>query len=151
MSNQIIVRTVSSKTLSKADYEALAAFRYSLRKFLHFSEQVASKEGLTTQQHQTLLAIKGYPKREKVTIGELAERLQIKHHSVVGLANRLVSEGYIARIPSPQDQRQVFLQLTRRGQNILTRLSMVHKEELKNLTPKLLSLLKHLQIKKNIS
>src|SRR6266478_3935883 len=71
----------SSARISKAQYEMLAAFRYQLRQFLHFSEQAAQKAGLTPRQHQALLAIKGFPNRESITIGELAEQLQIAHHS----------------------------------------------------------------------
>ena len=69
--------------ITKAEYETLAAFRYALRKFLHFSETAAQTAAVTPQQHQTLLAIKGFPGREQVTVGELAERLQLRHHSVV--------------------------------------------------------------------
>src|SRR5579859_1886698 len=79
--------------LSKADYEALAEFRWSLRHFLGFSEAAARAAGITPQQHQALLAIKGFPGRDKVSVGELAERLQIEHHSAVGLADRLVRRG----------------------------------------------------------
>lgn len=116
--------------LSKADYEALAAFRYALRKFLRFSEEAAKGAGITPQQHQALLAIHGFPNRDFVTIGELAERLQILHHSAVGLADRLVHEGLARRKRSGEDRRQVFLTLTARGMNVLERLSSVHHDVL---------------------
>src|SRR5665811_983767 len=103
-----------TKQLSKSQYELLAAFRYALRQFLHFSEEAARAAGVTPQQHQALLAVKGFPGRDCVTVGELAERLQLRHHSVVGLIDRLVLEKLVARAPSAQDRRQVLIELTRR-------------------------------------
>ena len=116
----------NTKPLSKSQYEMLAAFRYALRQFLHFSEEAAHAAGITPQQHQALLAIKGFPGRDCVTVGELAERLQLRHHSAVGLVDRLVAEKLVARAPSAQDRRQVFVQLTSRGENVLERLSSAH-------------------------
>ena len=84
--------------LSKAEYELLAACRYALRQFVRFSEESARAMRIEPQQHQALLAIKGFPGRDKVTIGELAERLQIRHHSAVGLAGRLAANGLAAEI-----------------------------------------------------
>jgi DNA-binding MarR family transcriptional regulator len=139
----------SSAGLSKSDYEALSAFRYSLRKFLHFSELAAQEKGLSAQQHQALLAIKGFPKREEITVGELAEQLQIKHHSAVGLVDRLVEQHLIQRQPSREDQRQVFLKMTSKGSAALTQLSLTHRQELLHLTPKLKALLKNLQVRKS--
>ncbi len=123
--------------LSKADYEALASFRYALRKFLRFSEDRAHSSGLTPQQHQALLAIKGFPGRDRITIGELAERLQIEHHSAVGLADRLTLQHYTRRTRSDGDRRQVFVELTARGETILARLSRVHEEQLARMSPEL--------------
>src|SRR5437868_3270253 len=111
--------------LSKAEYETLASFRYALRKFLRFSEEKAAAAGLTPQQHQALLAIKGFPERDRITIGELAERLQIEHHSAVGLADRLAKQGYLKRVRGTGDRRQVFVELTARGEKVLAKLSMV--------------------------
>src|SRR5512140_2147750 len=99
----------------KTEYEILAEFRYTLRRFMRFSESAAGKVGLTPQQHQALLAIKGFPGREKITIGELAERLQIKHNSAVGLVNRLEAENLIDRSQAADDRRQVFISLTEHG------------------------------------
>src|SRR5580698_9448813 len=93
--------------LMKAEYETLAAFRYALRKFIHFSETAAETAGITPQQHQALLAIKGFPGHDRVTVSELAERLQLRHHSTVGLIDRLVAEKLVARAPSQEDRRQV--------------------------------------------
>ena len=126
-----------TKQLSKSQYELLAAFRYALRQFLHFSEEAARATGITPQQHQALLAVKGFPGRDCVTVGELAERLQLRHHSAVGLVDRLVA-------PSAQDRRQVYVQLTTRGQNVVERLSSAHSEHLKRIGPELILRLKQL-------
>src|SRR6185437_10170922 len=92
--------------LAKGDYETLAEFRYLLRQFGAFSEDAARRAGLTAQQHQVLLAVKGFPRREEVSIGELAERLNLKHHSVVGLVNRLTGRGLIQRRQDVADRRR---------------------------------------------
>lgn len=130
--------------LSKAQYETLAAFRYALRRFLRFSEEKAQAAGLTPQQHQALLAIKGYPGRDIITIGELAERLQIEHHSAVGLADRLVRQHYLKRTRGTSDRRQVFIELTARGEEVLAKLSIVHDEQLGRVGPELTRLLSRL-------
>ena len=133
-----------SKQQIKAQYETLAAFRYELRQFLRFSEVAALAAGITPQQHQALLAIKGFPGRDRVTVGELAERLQLRHHSAVGLIDRLVVEKMVSRAPSDTDRRQVLVQLTRRGENVLEKLSFAHQEQLKHLGPEMSHLLKRL-------
>jgi DNA-binding MarR family transcriptional regulator len=127
--------------LSKADYEALARFRYHLRQFLSFSEKAAVTAGLTPRQHQALLAIKGFPDRDHVTIGELAEQLQIAHHTAVELTDRLASQNLVARHPGSQDRRIVFLQVTRKGENLLTKLSLAHRAEIQRIGPRLRALL----------
>jgi DNA-binding CsgD family transcriptional regulator len=91
----------SSPPLTKTEYELLAAFRYHLRQFLRFSEEAAQTAGLTPRQHQALLAIKGFPKRESVTIGELAEQLQIAHHTAVELVDRLAAQKLVERQDQP--------------------------------------------------
>jgi DNA-binding MarR family transcriptional regulator len=128
-------------TVSKTEYEVLAGFRYALRQFLRFSEQAAHAVGLTPQQHQLLLAIKGFPGRERVTVGELAERLQIRHNSVVGLVDRLVAQGVVLREPAIGDRRQVYVMLTERGAATLERLTAAHREELCRIEPALRRLL----------
>jgi DNA-binding MarR family transcriptional regulator len=133
-----------TKQPSKSHYEMLAAFRYALRQFHHFSEEAAHAAGITPQQHQALLAIKGFPGRDCVTVGELAHRLQLRHHSAVGLIDRLVAEKLVARAPSARDRRQVFVQLTRRGESVLERLSAAHTEQLKRMGPELILRLKQL-------
>jgi DNA-binding MarR family transcriptional regulator len=127
--------------LSKAEYQLLAALRYALRRFLHFSEESARAVGIEPQQHQALLAIKGFPERERLTIGELAERLQIKHHSAVELAGRLVANGLAARELDAADRRQVYLTLTPHGEAVLGKLTVAHREEIRRLGPELRALL----------
>jgi len=133
-----------SSVITKTEYEVLAEFRYTLRWFMSFSERAAKEVGITPQQHQALLAIKGFPGREQITISELSERLQIKHHSAVGLINRLEAEKLITRSPNQKDRRKVFISLTRRGIAILGRLSQIHREELQRLTPQLRLFLKRI-------
>jgi DNA-binding MarR family transcriptional regulator len=132
------------RKLHKAQYETLAAFRYELRRFLHFSETAAQAAGITPQWHQALLAVKGFPGRDQVTVGELAERLQLRHHSVVGLIDRLVAEKLVVRKPSAEDRRQVLIQLTGLGEKTLEKLSSLHHEQLKRIGPELSRLLERL-------
>ena len=127
--------------LSKADYEALADFRYQLRQFLSFSERAAIAAGITPRQHQALLAIKGFPDRDHVTIGELAEQLQIAHHTAVELTNRLVLQDLVARRAGTQDRRTVYLRVTKRGENLLAKLSLAHRAEIQRIRPQLRELL----------
>lgn len=129
------------RQLLKTDYETLATFRYALRRFIRFSERAAQAAGITPQQHQALLAIKGFPGRDKITVGELAERLQLRHHSAVGLVDRLMVQKLVARLPSASDRRQVLIQLTSRGEEVLDKLSAVHREELKRIGPEISHLL----------
>ena len=127
--------------IAKSHYEFLAALRHALRHFLSFSQEAASHAGLTPQQHQALLAIKGFPGRDYVSIGELAERLQLRHHSAVGLVDRLTSRNLLRRMPSRIDRRRVEVRLTARGEMLIERLSAVHLRELRQLGPELHSLI----------
>jgi DNA-binding MarR family transcriptional regulator len=131
-------------SISKGQYELLAAFRYALRRFLHFSETIAHDTGITPQHHQALLAIKGFPRRDRVTIGELAERLQVRHHSAVGLVDRLVADKLVRRESAPNDRRQVFVRLTRHGEAVLEKLSELHHIQLQTLGPELRRMLARL-------
>ena len=132
------------KRVNKAEFETLAAFRYALRRFLHFSEEAAHSAGITPQQYQALLAIKGFPGREKVTVGELAERLQLRHHSAVGLVDRLVTERLALRVASELDRRRVVIQLTERGQSIVEEIASAHRSQLKEVGPEISALLSRL-------
>ncbi|HHY86269.1 MAG TPA: MarR family transcriptional regulator [Verrucomicrobia bacterium] len=125
------------KKLSKSQYENLAAFRYALRQFLRFSEDAARRAGLTPQQHQALLAVKGFPGRDTVTVSELAERLQIRHHSAVELLDRLERLKLVRREHSPKDRRRVMIRLTSRGEQLLDRLSSAHEDQLRRVGPAL--------------
>ena len=125
--------------LVDADYRHLAEFRYFLRLFLSFSEDAARAASLSPQQHQALLAIRGFG--GKLTVGELAERLAIKPHSAVGMTDRLVEAGLVVRQASARDRRQVVLRLTAAGTRKLAILSKAQQEELKRLAPLLAPLL----------
>jgi DNA-binding MarR family transcriptional regulator len=130
------------KTLVLSDYQALAELRCQLRRFLRFSEQAARKMGLEPQQHQLMLALKGLPSGMRPTIGQLAERLQIQHHSAVELVDRLVQRGLIQRIRGDEDRREVHVQLTPRGERVLKQLTLHHREELRTAAPALVDTLK---------
>src|SRR6266516_2397229 len=116
--------------MSMTDYRALAELRYQIRRFLRFSDQAAREVGLVPQQHQLLLALKGLPAGRKATISELAERLQIQHHSTVELIDRLVERGLIKRLRDEADQRRVIIHIPAQGEQILRRLSLLHRHEL---------------------
>lgn len=130
-----------AESLSKADYEALAEFRYALRKFLGFSETAATKHGVTPQQYQALLAIEGFPGRNWVTIGELAEQMRIAHHSAVGLVDRMQAMHLVKRTAAKDDRRRVRVTLTAKGLKLLEKLYRVHCDELRSAGPRLANLL----------
>src|ERR1700745_2833535 len=115
-------------SLAKGDCETLAEFSYLLRHFGAFSEDAAAEAGLTAQQHQALLAIKGFPERDHISTGELADRLCIRHHSAVGLVDRLVANGLVRRRAGSEDRRQVFLELTPKAEALLAGLTMIHRD-----------------------
>ena len=126
-------RATRGNKLKKSDYEALAAFRATLRRFLRFTEEGARAAGLTPQQHQLLLAIKGTPGRDWALVMELAEALQISHHAAVGLVNRCQQSGWARRETDPADRRQVRVLLTAEGEAILENLSERNRAELQQL------------------
>jgi len=130
------------KSLSVADYESLAELRYQIRSYLHFSEEAARRAGLEPQQHQLLLAIKGLPAGMTPRIGELADRLKIRHHSTVELTNRLVAGGYVRRHRGETDRREVLLVLTTKGEHVLRELSLSHRAELLSQGPALIAALR---------
>lgn len=127
-----------------ADYQALAEFRYQMRRFLRFSEQAARAVGLEPQQHQLLLAVKGLPGDKLATIGTLAERLQIEHHSTVELIDRLAEKGLVERHRDDADMRRVLVSLTPAGEDILRSLSLYHRAELRSNGLSLVRSLEHL-------
>jgi DNA-binding MarR family transcriptional regulator len=127
-----------------ADYRALANFRYALRQFLEFSGSAAKGVGLTPQQHQAMLSIIGAPEGQPVTVGFLAERMLLKHHSTVELVDRLVELDLVTRKADPGDRRRVLLALTQNAKRLLTRLSAAHLEELRRIRPVFAALLERL-------
>jgi DNA-binding MarR family transcriptional regulator len=116
--------------MKKEEFQLLAEFRDCLRQFQSFSEQESAALGLTSQQYQALLAIKGHPESEMITITELAQWLLIKHNSAVGLVDRLEKEGLVIRRPSAQDRRRVGVELTPHGEHVFKRLAIAHRVEL---------------------
>jgi DNA-binding MarR family transcriptional regulator len=123
--------------LSDTDYHALSEFRYEIRRFIHFSEGSARTAGLEPQQHQLLLAVKGLSLHGKVTISDIAERLQLRHHSTVELLDRMTDHGLIQRTRDTVDQRRVLIVLTSAGEEVLRHLSLLHRTELRSTGPAL--------------
>lgn len=123
--------------LTVTEYRALASFRHQLRRFLQFSENEARAAGLEPQQHQLMLAIKGLEPGAKPTVGELAARMLLKHHSVGELIDRLERHGAVIRVPDPDDARAVLVRLTEAGDQLLARLAEAHRNELESTGPEL--------------
>lgn len=121
---------MSERRMAKSDYEVLAEFRYQLRRFLRFSEEITRKHGVTPLQYQLMLQIQGFPERDWATVGELAERLQSKHHGVVALVDRCEEAGLVQRSPGRADQRIVEVSLTTEGLKTLDQLARLHRQEL---------------------
>jgi DNA-binding MarR family transcriptional regulator len=134
-----------SQDLTDSDYRSLGAFRYQIRQFLHFSEEAAKAEGLEPQQHQMLLAIRALQEPPATpTIGQLAEHLFIRHHSAVGMIDRLAERGLVERARGEDDRRQVRVRLTAGGCQKLHQLSRIHREELRESGPALVKTLRGL-------
>jgi len=126
------------RAVSVAEYRALAEFRYQIRRFLNISEQAARAAGLEPQQYLLLLALRGLPEgKQKATILTLAERLQLRHHSVVGLIDRLEKRGLVRRVQGKEDRRKVLISLTARGEQILGNLARKRLAELRATGPEL--------------
>jgi DNA-binding MarR family transcriptional regulator len=124
-------RRKQPREISAADYRLLAEFRYCIRKFLHFSEEAARSKGIEPQQHQLLLAIKGLPEGARPTVSTLADRLCLRHHSTVELLDRLEKHGAVARRQGDEDRREVFVELSPRGEELLRQLSSEIWQELR--------------------
>lgn len=120
----------TSAALTKADLEQLAEFRYQLRRFLRFSEDVTRRNGITMTQYLLLLQIGGFPGRDWATISELADRLQAKHHGVVSLITRCEALGWVTRQPHAKDKRVVEVRLTAQGRRTVAQLAQLHRDEL---------------------
>src|SRR5580692_12434322 len=132
---------MQKRSKSGIDYQAIAEFRFEIRRFLHSSERIARTAGLEPQQHQALLAIKGLPAHRAATVGVLAERLLVQHHSAVELVNRLETKGLLRRARGANDRREVVLSLSRRGETLLKRLTHPHHVELQSARPRLITAL----------
>ena len=129
---------------SQPNFKAMAELRYQIRRFLRFSENAARQAGIEPQQHQLLLAVRGLPDVLKPTIGVLAERMQLQHHSTVELIDRLVERGFLFRLRSTDDKRQVLVKLTHNGEEFLKRLSLHHLQELQSAGPTFVKVLQSL-------
>ncbi len=115
---------------AKEEFETLSNFRYQLRRFQHWSEQLTRSNGVTNLQYLLMLHVKGYAGREWATITELAERLQAQHHGVVALVSRCEKLGLVERRPGRSDGREVEIHLTRKGERTIERLARLHRDEL---------------------
>jgi DNA-binding MarR family transcriptional regulator len=118
-----------------SDYRALAAFRHEIRKFIAFCEQAARDAGIEPQQHQLLLAVRGLPESLRPTVGAVAERLCVQHHTAVALVDKLESRGLLLRERGEEDRREVLLRVTREGESLLRSLSALHRLQLETVGP----------------
>lgn|GEM_PF-174858 len=138
------IQSSGMKKLTLSDYQALAEFRYQIRRFLHFSEQVVKEAGLERGQYQLMLAIKGMPAGVRPRIRELANRMQVRHHSAVELVNRLEARGFVHRTRAREDRREVLLALTPKGEKVLGELALHHHDELRSAGPELVTALRRI-------
>ena len=134
------------KSLQAKDYNALGAFRYAMRKFVRFSKEVlAARAKLTPEQYEALLAIKGSSGANVITVGEISERLQVKHHTAVSLLDKLEARKLATRKRAAADRRTVNVQLTKAGASLLARLAAIHRRELQQRTPEIINALRRLR------
>jgi DNA-binding MarR family transcriptional regulator len=134
------------KSLQAKDYDALGAFRYAMRKFLRFSKEVvAARAKLTPEQYEALLAIKSGSGADGMTVGEMSERLQVKHHTAVSLLDKLEARNLAIRKRAVADRRNVNVELTKAGALLLTRLAAIHRHELQQRSPEIIDALRRLR------
>ena len=134
-----------SSALSQRDYRALADFRYALRKFLGFSKEYLNKQaGLTPEQYEALLALKAFAGSAGLLVGQLSERLQVKHHTTVSLTDRLVEQGLVTKKRSGEDRRHAYVKLTSAGSALLASLAQPHRRELRGRSDEIVDALKRL-------
>jgi DNA-binding MarR family transcriptional regulator len=137
---------VTTSKLDPDDYEALANFRYAMRKFLSFSRRALKTEAqLTPEQYEALLALKVFSKERGLTIGQLSERLQVKHHTAVSLVNRMEEVDLVRREPNEEDRREVFVRMTPTGSQILGQVAVLHRQELRLRSPEMIAALTRLR------
>jgi DNA-binding MarR family transcriptional regulator len=128
------------------DYQALAAFRYGMRKFLHFSKKLLNTSvDLTPEQYEALLALKSAASEEGLLVGQLSERLQVKHHTAVALTDKLVARELVTKERAGQDRRQVYVKLTTSGETLIAALASVHRDEIRRHAPEMIEALTHLR------
>ena len=120
---------MAKKALTRKEFETLSEFRYRLRRFLRFSEQVTRRNGITPLQYLLLLHVKGFPDRNQATVGDLAERLQAQHHGVVALISRCEKLGWVERRQGQTDRRAVEVHLTASGERMVGRMAQLHRDE----------------------
>ena len=143
MSDAALAMKEPAAMIDDRDYKILASVRAELRSFAHFTERVTGGAGLTPQQHQILLALRAADNLE-LSIGQLAEIMFLKPHSVSGMADRLASQGLVERVRSAKDRRSISLHLTQKAKDVLASLGQVHMDELRRIRPLLISLLSQL-------
>jgi DNA-binding MarR family transcriptional regulator len=132
--------------LKPDDYDALASFRYAMRKFLNFSRQSLLTEAkLTPVQYEALLALRAFASSAGLTIGDLSERLQVRHHTAVALVAKLVRRDLIRRKPGANDRRQVFLRLSSQGNRVLQKAAVIHRREMRERSAEMIEALSRLQ------
>ena len=129
------------RPVSLTEYRSLAAFRYEIRRFLTFSEQAAREAGIEPRQHQLLLAVRGLPAEKRPTIGAVAERLCVRHHTAVALVDKLEKRGLVSRERNHSDRREVLLRLTPDGLALLRALSKLHRAQLERVGPRMVDAL----------
>jgi DNA-binding MarR family transcriptional regulator len=132
----------SRDDISLQDLQALSEFRYNIRRFLRSSEEILRTHGLKPQQYLLLLAVKGLPEGMSATISQIAERMQLQHHSTVELTDRLSARGLVKRKRAAEDRRQVLLELTAKGDKLLREMAALHRDELRQTGPALVGALK---------
>lgn len=133
------------RPLTDRDYEALRRFRHALRVFLRASEDAARDAGITPAQHQLLLAVRGHPAGSQPIVGDIADVLQLRHHSTVGLIDRAQEAGLVDRHPDPCDNRRQRLELTEAGRELLEDLSQFHRDELRRFRTEMFDVLRELE------
>jgi DNA-binding MarR family transcriptional regulator len=131
--------------LQAEDYEALAAFRYAMRKFLRFSKETLARAKLTPEQYEALLAIKSSAGPNGITVGELSERLQVKHHTAVSLIDKLAARKLVTKERATDDRRLVYIKLTGLGGSVLPRLAAIHRREIRHRSPEMIHALRRLK------
>jgi DNA-binding MarR family transcriptional regulator len=134
----------ATRDLTIKQYRLLAELRYQIRRFLAFRDQTARDNGLEPQQYQALLTIRGAPAGAEVTIGRLAQRMLVRHHSAVEMIDRLVTHGLVTRTRHPEDRRKMLVRLTAKGRRVLRELALSSREELRSSGPALAAVLRRL-------